>query len=535
MIIRLSGGALIALCIVTGCSEVGRRGIGETCTNASDCADQVCHAGICVSRHPVSNGEPCAGDGWCKSLRCRGGVCVPNSRADGAVCRNGEECASGSCVAGVCRAGGGGQDGGLDASSPDLRASDASSPDVSPADVSLVDTGQADVPLSLVSYYCDKDKDTHFSSTASGTCKGVGCPPAGCQLTSGSDCDDGDQATKPGAVELCDGKNNDCDWLVDEGCGGTSYFSDDFKAGLGKWICGGKWGVSTSSYGSAPQSLTDTPTGKYAQNSDSDCRFAKSIDLTAATAPVLTFFHKYLLLDPSFFPKDFAYVEISTDGGFNWIELEKYSGNQSTWSYEMLDLSKYKQAKVQLRFRLVSNGDGGVADGWYVDDVTIREADTTRVAYPFHDGFESGGAAWLKGSQDWAVTSSNSKAGAYALTDSPSGKYPQWAGTTAVLAHPVDLSSAIAPVLTFFHRYELGAASFFPNDYGHVEVSTDGGLTWSLLKKYNGNQSTWSYEKLDLSKHTSSRVRLRFRLEADGDGGVADGWYLDEVRIEEAP
>ncbi|MEJ7684499.1 MAG: choice-of-anchor Q domain-containing protein [Segetibacter sp.] len=48
--------------------------------------------------------------------------------------------------------------------------------------------------------------------------------PAG-YLSNNGDCDDGDNTIHPGATEICDGKDNDCDGLVDEGVK-TTYYRD---------------------------------------------------------------------------------------------------------------------------------------------------------------------------------------------------------------------------------------------------------------------------------------------------------------------
>jgi hypothetical protein len=72
-------------------------------------------------------------------------------------------------------------------------------------------------------YYCDKDSDTHYNAQSDGTCTGAGCEPEGCQTTQGDDCDDNDPDVYPGATEVCDNKNNDCDADTKDGSGEAWY------------------------------------------------------------------------------------------------------------------------------------------------------------------------------------------------------------------------------------------------------------------------------------------------------------------------
>jgi hypothetical protein len=71
-------------------------------------------------------------------------------------------------------------------------------------------------------YYCDSDSDGHFSATPSGYATEV---PSGCQLAQGDDCNDDNAAVNPGATEVCNGIDDDCDGDIDEGVT-TTYYQD---------------------------------------------------------------------------------------------------------------------------------------------------------------------------------------------------------------------------------------------------------------------------------------------------------------------
>ncbi len=150
--------------------------------------------------------------------------------------------------------------------------------------------------------------------------------------------------------------------------------------------------------------------------------------------------------------------------------------------------------------------------------------------FPLLDTGEGGPATW-NAEHPWALSDEAAHGGTRAWSDSPGGDYDHGlAGVSLTLAAPVDLSSATKPVLSFWHRY-----AFPGNDHGLVEVSTNGGLDWSVLADYTGGeQAEWQHVQLDLSAYREVGVHVRFRVTTDS-GTSGDGWHVDDIALAEQP
>jgi hypothetical protein len=101
-----------------------------------------------------------------------------------------------------------------------------------------IDDADSSVDLSTGSaFYYDGDRDGYGSSSTT-----MACAPSTGYSTVSSDCDDADSATYPGATEVCDGDDNDCDGSADDGAtcsyqlvssgGGTLCVDDDMYVNL---------------------------------------------------------------------------------------------------------------------------------------------------------------------------------------------------------------------------------------------------------------------------------------------------------------
>ncbi|MFM8596388.1 MAG: M14 family zinc carboxypeptidase [Flavobacteriales bacterium] len=160
----------------------------------------------------------------------------------------------------------------------------------------------------------------------------------------------------------------------------------------------GNWNTTSTTYVTATKSFTDTPSGNYANNTNTTYTYTPAIDLTNKSAAKITFWCKWNI-EAGY---DFTQFQVSTDNGQTWIaQCGNYttlgtSGNgsvqpankplwdgvQSDWVLEEINLSDYLGQSIKVRFQLKSDG-GTRQDGFYFDDFTIlaNEIDSTAVAF----------------------------------------------------------------------------------------------------------------------------------------------------------
>ena len=78
-------------------------------------------------------------------------------------------------------------------------------------------------------YYRDADGDGYGVTSDSVTA----CSAPSGYVTSSGDCNDGSSGIYPGATEICDDADNDCDGSIDEGVAASTYYLDSDGDGQG--------------------------------------------------------------------------------------------------------------------------------------------------------------------------------------------------------------------------------------------------------------------------------------------------------------
>jgi subtilisin family serine protease len=141
-------------------------------------------------------------------------------------------------------------------------------------------------------------------------------------------------------------------------------------------------------------------------------------------------------------------------------------------------------------------------------------------AVALKDNFEADSGFWTVDGT-WAREAGESNT---YYTDSPGGSYEDNANTS-LTSGPVDLSGVANPRLLFRMKHDTEANY----DYVHLEVTEDGGQTWTELAKFDGTQD-WKQYNYDLSAYDGKTIQVRFRLTSDGSIRK-DGVSVDDVLI----
>jgi len=143
----------------------------------------------------------------------------------------------------------------------------------------------------------------------------------------------------------------------------------------------------------------------------------------------------------------------------------------------------------------------------------------------------------------WESTTTSYHSAPNSYTDSKTGNYVNNATVTMTLTNPINLTMYQHPRLGFWTRYNIETNW----DYGQTKISTNNGSTWNPLAGnhtepgvgsfqpngqplYDGIQTSWVQEEMDLTGRTAAQNKLQFQLRTDGNT-VADGWYVDDIVV----
>jgi hypothetical protein len=145
----------------------------------------------------------------------------------------------------------------------------------------------------------------------------------------------------------------------------------------------------------------------------------------------------------------------------------------------------------------------------------------------------------------WGTTSSTYVSPSSSITDSPNGNYTNNSTKTITTATNIDLTNAIGANLSFYAKWDI------ENDYDYVQlqISTDNGNNWVAQcgnytnlgsntgtqpqgePLYDGTQTAWVLEEIDLSDYLGSQILIRFRLNSD-NFQTGDGFYFDDLKVQ---
>ncbi len=142
-------------------------------------------------------------------------------------------------------------------------------------------------------------------------------------------------------------------------------FADNLET---NWVASGSWQPDTQSAYSGSGWFVEALT----RNQSSTLTANYQINLGTATTPQLSFWQKMTLTNG-----DVAAVDVSVDGGVTWLPLDAQIGVAAgEWMQRVVDLSMYRGATIQLRFRLDTVGAVPANEttfGWWVDELMVSD------------------------------------------------------------------------------------------------------------------------------------------------------------------
>jgi hypothetical protein len=114
-------------------------------------------------------------------------------------------------------------------------------------------------------------------------------------------------------------------------------------------------------------------------------------------------------------------------------------------------------------------------------------------------------------------------------------EYSTGARTSGEATFDVDLAGKRTATLKFNHRYQKEPYTTSAYDVMRVQVSTDGGTSWTTLRQWdsrNADQLAWTGHSVDLDAFTGASIKLRFSFDSlDHVANYFDGWFVENVEV----
>lgn len=143
----------------------------------------------------------------------------------------------------------------------------------------------------------------------------------------------------------------------------------------------------------------------------------------------------------------------------------------------------------------------------------------------------------------WNITTAKYVSAPSSFTDSPSGNYLASVTSSLRYNNQVALTNVLGAVLEYDTQWDIESDW----DYGQIQLSTNNGTNWIPLAGqytnsgtgsfqppneplYDGTQSTWVHESIDISAYAGQQITFRFYFRSD-QSIQGDGWYVDNVKV----
>ena len=402
-------------------------------------------------------------------------------------------------------------------------------------------------------YFTDTDNDGYGDNSS----ETISCTPSGAQVLAGGDCDDSDPSINPGASEICDGVDQNCNGEIDEDCNGSVVClvedDEDLEAGWGMWIDGGLDCLRTINDASFANSgvycarLRDNTASSNVSSSDLNLAAYETVQIDVSFITI------------GYSSGDKFHIEYSDNGGATWSSVAEYN-----YLADIVNNQRYNESILingpftsNARFRFRNDAPSN-SRRVYVDDFYIEGCDNDAGTETCTDGIQNGNETGIDcGGPDCpeCPTASNCSeldnesfelgfgmwvdGGSDCIRSSADAQYAN-TGAWCIRLRDNTASSTMTSAAFDFSNYEsidvslsyisVGLAT---GDAFHLELSSDNGVTWTSLKTWNFNldftNNVRGDEVISAMAPFTADTKIRVRCDANAN---SDRIYVDDVIIE---